>query len=240
MRAAVLIGCGLLSACARTPPPRPVRPVTVAARPRPAVEWPRREVLDRALRAYSCARTRGEILTPLLTVIDYSLPSTEKRLWVIDLTRRRVLFHELVAHGINSGDTYASAFSNRVNSRQSSLGLFRTAETYYGRYGLSLRLNGLEPGYNDRARERAIVMHGAPYVSAMHVSTYGSLGRSWGCPALPEDVNERVIDRIRGGSALFAYYPDPDWLQRSRYLNCDAQYVGADASELLSGPGVGG
>ncbi len=227
--AALLIGSLLLPSCA-TAPRHVARRPTVAARPRPPVTaWPRRDVLDRALRAYTCARAQGTIARPLLTVIDYSLPSTQKRLWVIDLVRRRVLFHELVAHGINSGDTYASAFSNRINSRQSSLGLFRTEETYYGRHGLSLRLAGLEPGYNDRARERAIVMHGASYVSAAHVSTFGSLGRSWGCPALPEGVHQRVIEHIRGGSALFAYYPDPDWLTSSRYLNCDVRYVTADA-----------
>jgi L,D-transpeptidase catalytic domain len=195
------------------------------ARPRTSpVAWPRREVLELAMRAYQCGRSQGEFnQQPLLTVIDYSMPSTSKRLWVIDLASRRVLFNELVAHGANSGDTYASNFSNRVGSRQSSLGLFRTDETYYGRHGLSLRLSGLEPGFNDKARERAIVMHGAPYVSDATVTTFGSLGRSWGCPALPEEANQRVIDRIQGGSAVFAYYPDRAWLQSSRFINCDAR-----------------
>lgn len=225
--AALLLMSALLPACAAAPRPAAARPVVSAARPR-GLPWPRREVLARALRAYHCARSRGEIGQPVLTVIDYSLPSTSKRLWVIDTERRRVLFHELVAHGENSGETWASAFSNRVGSRQSSLGLFRTEEIYYGRHGLSLRLAGLEPGYNDRARERAIVMHGARYVSAAHVQTFGRLGRSWGCPALPDGIHQHVIDRIRGGSALFAYYPDPDWLRDSRYLNCDLRYVEAD------------
>jgi hypothetical protein len=219
--ALVVLAC-LLPSCAAAPrytTRTTVRPRTTAAAT--TVQWPRRQVLDLALRAYSCGQARGEFNQPMLTVIDYSLPSTSKRLWVIDLARRRVLFNELVAHGSNSGDTYAYAFSNRVGSRQSSLGLFRTDETYYGRHGLSLRLSGLEPGFNDKARERTIVMHGAPYVSDGAVSVLGSLGRSWGCPALPEAVNDRVIDRIQGGSAVFAYYPDPGWLQTSRFINCD-------------------
>lgn len=209
----------LLPACATAP-----RYTTrTAPRPRLASEWPRREVFDLALRAYQCGRTRGAFRQPLLTVIDYSLPSTAKRLWVIDVARRRVLFHELVAHGANSGDTYAFAFSNRVGSRQSSLGLFRTEETYAGRHGRSLRLAGLEPGVNDKARERDIVMHPAAYVSEATVATFGSLGRSWGCPALPPAAADRIIDRIQGGSAVFAYYPDREWLQTSRFLNCDAR-----------------
>ena len=207
----------LLPACASAP-----RYTTrTVAKPRTSGVWPRREVLDLAMRAYQCGRAQGEFSQPLLTVIDYSLPSTARRLWVIDIARRRVLFNELVAHGANSGDTYAFAFSNRVGSRQSSIGVFRTDETYYGRHGRSLRLSGLEPGVNDKARERAIVMHAAEYVSDQTVSTYGRLGRSWGCPALPEGVNDRIIERIQGGTAVFAYYPDRDWLQSSRFINCN-------------------
>ncbi|MFN8644161.1 MAG: murein L,D-transpeptidase catalytic domain family protein [Candidatus Binatia bacterium] len=219
---AIAIAC-LLPACAAAPRYTTRTVVT----PRTASDWPRHEVLDLALRAYQCGRVRGAISQPLLTVIDYSLPSTARRLWVIDVARRRVLFNELVAHGANSGDTYASAFSNRVGSRQSSLGLFRTDETYYGRHGRALRLSGLEPGVNDRARERAIVMHAASYVSDETVSAHGSLGRSWGCPALPETVSDRIIDRIQGGSAVFAYYPDRAWLQTSRFLNCDQRVAQA-------------
>jgi len=223
MWSAALLACLLLPSCATAPAPS--RP-TVVTRPRPATAWPRREILDLALRAYQCGQAKGEISQPILTVIDYSMPSTSKRLWVIDLTRRKILFNELVAHGVNSGDTYPSAFSNVVGSRQTSLGLFRTDEPYYGRHGLSLRLSGLETGVNDKARERAIVMHGAPYVSDATVSTYGRLGRSWGCPALPEHVNRQVIDRIQYGSAVFAYYPDRQWLRTSRYLNnCDTRWA---------------
>lgn len=210
-----------LPACAprRAVPPLPAR-VAVAA---PASPWPRRAVLDLALRAYQCGATRGYFARPMLTVIDYSLPSTEKRLWVIDLRRRRVLFHELVAHGVNSGDTWAVAFSNVNGSRQSSLGLFRTDESYIGQHGYALRLSGLEPGVNDLARERAIVIHGATYVSPRTISEHGSLGRSWGCPALDYAVSPQVIDHIRDGSAVFAYYPDRAWLERSAFLRCDAR-----------------
>lgn len=185
--------------------------------------WPRRDVLDLALRAYRCGRTRGEIIRPVLTVIDYSLPSTERRLWVIDLVRKRVLFHELVAHGVNSGANEAVAFSNAAGSRQSSLGLFRTDETYTGRHGTSLRLSGLEPGVNDRARERAIVMHGAEYVSDAYAAAHGQLGRSWGCPAVRPAVHATLIDAIRNGSAVFAYYPDAAWLRSSRFLHCGTE-----------------
>ncbi len=185
-------------------------------------EWPRREVLELALRAYQCGRADGQFDSPVLTVIDYSLPSTEKRLWVIDLARRQVLFHELVAHGQNSGEAYAVEFSNRPQSRQSSLGLFRTDDVYDGRHGESLRLIGLEPGINDRAEERRIVMHGAAYVNARVVQRFGKLGRSWGCPAVDRAVLPRILEHIKEGTALFAYYPDPRWLRQSRFLQCEA------------------
>jgi len=188
-------------------------------------EWPRPEVLSLAFDAYRCGRRHGAVNGSLLTVIDYSRPSTEKRLWVIDVQRRRVLFRELVAHGVNSGGRHAVAFSNRDGSRQSSLGLFRTQETYQGRRGYSLRLAGLEPGINDRARARGIVVHGAPYVDQEFISEHGRLGRSWGCPALRPAVSRHVIDRIKHGSAVFAYYPDQDWLRYSRFLRCEPTRV---------------
>jgi len=187
--------------------------------------WPRQEVLDLAMRAYRCGRDAGVFDRPLLTVIDYSLPSTERRLWVIDVPRRRVLFHELVAHGEGSGDNYAVEFSNEPGSRQTSLGVFRTEDVYRGGQGYSLRLAGLEPGVNDLAMERKIVMHGADYVSASAANALGRLGRSWGCPALARGVHRRIIERIKGGSALFAYYPDTRWFKRSRFLQCDVTRI---------------
>ena len=159
---------------------------------------------------------------PTLTVIDYSLPSASPRLWVFDLRSGQLLFKELVAHGRNSGDGAATRFSDVMGSRQSSLGLFRTADAYVGHNGYSLRLDGLEPGFNSQARERAIVMHGAKYVDAAVASASGHVGRSWGCPALREAVAQRVIDTVRGGGVIFSYYPDPAWLTTSKYLHCDA------------------
>jgi L,D-transpeptidase-like protein len=191
---------------------------SVARAPLP---WPRPDVLELALKAYDCARSAGLVDGGALTIIDYTLPSTARRLWVIDVAARRVVFNELVAHGVASGDIYAAAFSNQPGSRQSSLGLFRTEDTYDGQHGESLRLSGLEPGINDHAMERAIVIHGAPYVSPTFIAARGELGRSWGCPALEHGVERRVIERIKGGTALFAYYPDPHWLRTSRFLRCD-------------------
>lgn len=141
---------------------------------------------------------------------------------MLDLARGEVRFHERVAHGRESGLARATRFSNEVGSRQSSLGLFRTGETYRGRHGYSLRLTGLEPGTNDRAFERAIVVHGADYATGEFVRRHGRLGRSWGCPALDPSVSRDVIDTIRGGTALFAWYPDADWSERSPYLHCQA------------------
>src|SRR5262245_13435988 len=187
--------------------------------------WPRQEVMDLAMRAYRCGRDAGAFDGSLLTVIDYSLPSTEKRLWVLDVARNRVLFHELVAHGEGSGENYAVEFSNEPGSRQSSIGVFRTEDIYRGGNGYSLRLSGLEPGVNDLAMERRIVMHGAPYVSERAVNALGRLGRSWGCPALPSGATRRVIERIKGGSAVFAYYPDTRWLRTSRFLACNVMRV---------------
>jgi hypothetical protein len=164
------------------------------------------QVLAEALEAVSAARTHGVSgRNDLLTVIDYSLPSTEPRLWVLDLAHGKVLFHELVAHGAGTGDLYATRFSNLQDSRQTSLGLFLTTGTYEGGNGYSLKLRGLDPGVNDHAEERHIVMHGAWYVSPDHARQHGRIGRSWGCPALSEQIAPRVIDTIKGGTFLFSY-----------------------------------
>jgi len=178
-------------------------------------------VMQLAVGAVSCAVNSGAIEKPqTLTVIDYSLPSTEPRLWVFDVATGRVLFKELVAHGRNTGDNVATQFSDTMNSRQSSLGLFVTGNTYVGSNGYSLRLTGLEPGFNGNALDRAIVMHGAPYVDAALAKQQGRIGRSWGCPAVREAIARDVIDTVRGGGVIFSYYPDDTWLSRSRFLNC--------------------
>jgi len=179
------------------------------------------EVLQLAVGAVSCAVNAGDIERPhTLTVIDYSLPSTTPRLWVFDVPSGRMLFHELVAHGKNTGDNMASSFSDAMNSRQSSLGLFVTRDTYIGSNGYSLRMDGLEPGFNSHAFDRAIVMHGAPYVDAVRAKQQGRIGRSWGCPALREAVARKVIDTVRGGGVIFSYYPDEKWLSTSKFLHC--------------------
>jgi hypothetical protein len=181
------------------------------------------DVLNLALGAISCGIASGELARPsTLTLIDYSLPSTTPRLWVFDLRTGNLLFNELVAHGRNSGDNMATRFSDAMESRETSIGLFRTADTYVGHNGYSLRLDGLEPGFNGNARERAIVMHGAAYVDAAVAKANGRLGRSWGCPALREAVARQVIDTVRGGGVIFSYYPDAAWLKASKFLNCDS------------------
>jgi hypothetical protein len=235
-RRAVALAATLLAVMVAFPPP-----AAAAGAPEPAVSpaayrlQPQApgldpEVLRLALAAHASARANGGVRKPsLLTIIDYSLPSTQKRLWVLDLDRGRLLYHELVAHGVNTGGDRARSFSNQPGSRQSSLGLFRTAETYYGRNGYSLRLDGLERGVNHLARARAIVIHGADYVSQAFARANGRLGRSWGCPALPNGVAREVIDTIAGGSLVFSYYPDREWLGGSQFLNGKPAVVPAAA-----------
>jgi hypothetical protein len=178
-------------------------------------------VFQLAVGAVSCAVTSRAIEKPqTLTVIDYSLPSTEPRLWVFDVASGKMLFKELVAHGRNTGENMATSFSDTMNSRQSSLGLFVTRDTYVGSNGYSLRMQGLEPGFNGNAMDRAIVMHGAPYVNETLARQQGRIGRSWGCPALREAIARDIIDTVRGGGVIFSYYPDQDWLTTSRFLHC--------------------
>ncbi len=178
-------------------------------------------VLALALQARTCAIHRGVATsTSRLAVFDYSRPSTEPRLWVFDLGQPRLLFDEYVAHGRGSGDNYARHFSNDDGSLQSSLGLFATAETYIGDNGYSLRMDGLEPGVNDHARSRLLVMHGAWYVDPLLALKQGRLGRSYGCPALRPQVAHEVIDSLKQGQLLFAYYPDRQWLAHSNFLDC--------------------
>lgn len=185
-----------------------------------------RRVLTLATQALSCARKRPGELTRVpmtLAIIDYSLPSTERRLWVFDLASRELLFHELVAHGRNSGGNLPTQFSNAPESLMSSLGAFETAATYVGHNGYSLRLRGLEPGFNDKAMERAIVIHGASYVDTRTSASLGRIGRSWGCPAVRPAVARPLIDRLAEGAFVFAYYPQSNWLQQSQLLgDCES------------------
>ena len=165
--------------------------------------------LTAALKAVKQAEKAGR-KKKLLTLIDYTKPSTERRLWVIDLKTNKVLFHELVAHGKGSGQNFATRFSNESQTYATSLGLFETLGTYEGKHGYSLKLRGLDKGVNDKAEARAIVIHAAWYVSDDFAKTHGRLGRSWGCPALDESVAKRVIDAIKGESFVFAYHSSLD------------------------------
>jgi hypothetical protein len=208
-------------------------PVDVNAERAPAeLAWlaangPSAPVAEMAMQAASCATSAGDVArASTLTIIDYSRPSTEPRLWVLDLVRRRVLFTELVAHGRGSGELMATRFSNEEGSHASSLGLFVTGDPYQGAHGYSLRLRGLEPGVNDQAFDRAIVMHPAPYVDAAFAKGAGRLGLSWGCPALRPAIATQVIDTIKSGSLVFAYFPDQEWLARSKYLGSCAAASG--------------
>jgi hypothetical protein len=157
----------------------------------------------------------------IITIIDYTRPSIEERLTVINLKQRKVVLRSLVSHGKNSGHNLTESFSNRPGSLKSSLGFFVTGETYRGVHGYSLRLTGVEPGVNDNARRRAIVIHGANYVSGGFARRWGRLGRSWGCPAVPLDSYRTIIDAIKNETCLFAYYDDDDYLAESPLLDAD-------------------
>jgi hypothetical protein len=144
-------------------------------------------------------------------------------MWVFDLARQKLMYDEYVAHGQGTGDNYAKRFSNQDGTHATSLGLFTTSDTYIGHNGYSLRLDGLEKGVNDNARARAIVVHGAPYVNPALAKSQGRLGCSWGCPALRPEVAKEVIDNLKQGQMLFAYYPDKDWLAHSPFLKCNTR-----------------
>ncbi|HKE24467.1 MAG TPA: murein L,D-transpeptidase catalytic domain family protein [Bryobacteraceae bacterium] len=160
------------------------------------------------------AAVRGDVLA----VIDYTKPSTERRFWVFDLIHCRVLFRELAAHGQNSGDQMAVRFSNAPDSLMSTIGALLTGDTYIGKHGLSLRLEGLEKGINDNCLARAIVIHGAAYVNEKLARAKGRIGRSWGCPAVRPEVSRSLIETLRGGALVLAYYPDQSWLRNSRLV----------------------
>jgi hypothetical protein len=171
------------------------------------------------LQGFEILKAKGLIKNNILTLIDFSLSSKYERMWVIDMESGKTIFNTLVAHGRNSGEEFARYFGNEMSSYKSSLGFYLTSELYHGKHGLSLKLDGLEKGINDMARERAIVIHGADYVSKEFVAQHGRLGRSLGCPALPQNLNESIITTIKGQSALFIYHPDSDYSAQSTLIN---------------------
>lgn len=169
---------------------------------------------------YNTVQLQGRLNSQnLITIIDFTKPSTQKRFYIIDLDTKKVLYHTYVSHGKNSGENEVSSFSNVIHSNQSSLGFYLTAETYVGSKGYSLKLDGLEKGYNDNMRQRAVVMHEADYVSEYWIKKYGRLGRSQGCPALPVNVSKEIINVIKNHTLIFAYFNDPVYLENSAYLN---------------------
>jgi hypothetical protein len=179
-------------------------------------------VFDLAMIGYESLRNEGKLGEKnLVTIIDFTKPSTEKRFYTIDLDTKTVLFHSLVAHGRNTGENMAKSFSNRQHSNQSSLGFYITGESYVGSKGYSLRLDGQEQQFNSKLRDRAVVIHAADYVSEGWIKKYGRIGRSQGCPALPNEINKQVIDTIKDKTVVFAYFNDENYLSSSAYLNLD-------------------
>jgi len=176
-----------------------------------------KNVLKYALTAYRNAEEKTTVKKSVLTVIDYSLPSSKQRLWVFDVDHNKLLFNTYVAHGQNSGNITPSHFSNQPESKATSLGTFITKDTYYGHKGYSLNLQGLERGFNDNALSRRVVIHGAWYVEPNFIKQTGRAGRSWGCPSIAQTLARPIINAIKGGSVVFAYYPDRNYLSHTRF-----------------------
>jgi hypothetical protein len=201
----------------KTNPPVSVAKTTVAAESKMVAVYnqldantfalPSLESFSIALEGFQLLKDKGVIKKNILTLVDFSLSSTAKRLWVIDLDKNIILFQTLVAHGRNTGEDVAKVFSNKAESFQSSLGFYATAEIYNGKHGLSLKLDGLQKGLNDKARDRAVVIHGADYVSESFIKQNKRLGRSQGCPAVPVEMNAKIINVIKDKSCLFIYHP---------------------------------
>lgn len=182
-------------------------------------KMPELKTFSEALKGFYLLKERGVVRKNILTLIDFSLSSNTKRLWVIDLTTNTILFNSLVAHGRNTGEEFATAFSNLNSSFKSSLGFYATGEIYQGKHGASLRLDGLENGVNDNARERGVVMHGADYVSESFIRDHKRLGRSQGCPALPVEMTNEIIQLIKDKSCLYIYHPSRSFTMEERLIS---------------------
>ncbi len=180
-------------------------------------------VIDKVLATLKCAGKYTLNSPNILTIIDYSLPSSKKRLWVFDLKARKLLFYTYVSHGIKSGVLTSTYFSNTYDSKASSIGVYATDKAYYGREGISLKLEGLEKSFNDNAFNRSVVMHGGWYVEKQFIKKYGRAGRSWGCPAVPLNISAPLIQTIKDKSLFVIYYPSDNWFLKSKFLNCKAR-----------------
>ena len=180
---------------------------------------PKLESFTEALKGFYILKEKGLISKNILTLIDFSMSSNSKRLWVIDLTTNTILYNSLVAHGRNTGNEFATSFSNSAESFKSSLGFYATGEIYSGKHGKSLKLDGLEKGINSNARERAVVIHGADYVSNSFIQNNKRLGRSLGCPALPVELTDKIIQTIKDKSCLFIYFPSETYKVASKLVS---------------------
>lgn len=183
------------------------------------LSMPKLETFTKALEGFYDLKEKGKIKRDILTLVDFSLSSNTKRLWIIDLSTNTVLYNSLVAHGRNTGDEFAQSFSNKPESYKSSLGFYATGEVYQGKHGLSLKLDGLEKGVNDRARERAVVIHGADYVAESFIKQNKRLGRSLGCPAIPVGMTKEIINTIKDKSCLYIYHPSLNKKELSRQVS---------------------
>jgi hypothetical protein len=180
---------------------------------------PKLKSFTEALKGFYLLKEKGLISKNILTLIDFSMSSNSKRLWVIDLSTNTILYNSLVAHGRNTGNEFATSFSNSAQSFKSSLGFYATGEIYSGKHGKSLRLDGLEKGINSNARDRAVVIHGAEYVSNSFIQNNKRLGRSLGCPALPIKLASEIIQTIKDKSCLFIYYPSDSYKMASKLVS---------------------
>lgn len=180
---------------------------------------PELRTFSEALKGFYLLKEKGVVQKDILTLIDFSLSSNTKRLWVIDLATNTILFNSLVAHGKNTGEEFASDFSNSNSSFKSSLGFYATGEIYQGKHGASLRLDGLERGVNDHARERAVVIHGADYVSDSFIRNNKRLGRSLGCPAIPVELTDEIIETIKNKSCLYIYHPSRSFAMEEKLIS---------------------
>ncbi len=180
-----------------------------------------KNVINKVVTSLHCAKKYHIEHRPVLTIIDYSLPSNQKRLWVFDLEKGKLLYHTYVGHGITSGALLTDHFSNRNNSKATSMGVYITDKAYAGREGMSMRLTGIDRKFNNNAENRYIVMHGGWYMDDNFIKKYGRSGRSWGCPALPLSMTKKIIDTIKDKTFLVMYYPSEQWFQESKFLNCD-------------------
>lgn len=183
------------------------------------VSLPAVTVFEKAMTGYSRLEKKGLVKNKLLTVVDFGLSSSKKRMWILNMDTKKVLFHTFVSHGKNTGGEFATQFSNTVNSLQSSLGFYVTAETYYGKNGLSLFIDGQEKGFNSNARKRYVVIHGADYAESSFIDSMGRLGRSYGCPAVPNSIAKNLIQTIEGNSVVYIHKENEKYLNNSALLN---------------------